>query len=178
MPVTVNKPLVRFFVFIGFCIFHAVLFFKAFNLSVTEHWEPRHSNHECTYSKIFVAFSKLCYGCFLIRIVHEVYVALKNLRIKGDCVFYSVTVFLVFFFFKHVHECTVVNAVHTKSAYKVTFHHPESFGKKKSVWNFLGNTVYNFAPEFIGNCVVELFCRKSCFTSGCNVSSVARLRIP
>ena len=145
---------------------------------MSEHWESRHCYHEGTYTKVFVSVTKLSKSSFFVRVIHKVYVTLKNLRIKGDCIFYCVAVFLVFLFFEHVHECRVINTVHTQSSYKETFHHPESFCKKKGIRNFLGNAVYNFAPEFIWNCVVELLSAEPCFRTGCDVSSVTRLRIP
>ena len=178
VPVSVYKILARLFVLVSFGVFHSVFLGKAFNLAVTEHRKARHSNHQSTDTKIFVAITKLGNGSFLIRIVHKVYIALKNLRIKGDCIFYRLTVFLIFFFFEHVHKGRVVNAVHTESTHKVAFHHPEGFSKKKSVRAFCRNPVYNLAPELIRNCVIELLGGKAGLRPCRNISSMSRLRIP
>ena len=127
MPVTFYQIIPWLFILVGFCIFHAVFFCVAFNLTVAKHWKARHSNHKSTAAKIFITITKLSNCSLFIRIVHKVYITFKNLWVKGDCIFYSLSVFLVFFFFKHVHKSRIVNTMHTKSTNKVTFHHPEGF---------------------------------------------------
>ena len=155
--VTVHQSFVNLFVLVCTGIFHSVFFLVAFKLTVTEHWKTRHCDHQSADTKIFVSASKLGDCCFFIRIVHEVYVALEDLRIKLDGVFYGVAVLLVLFLFKHVHEGGIINAVHAKGACEVSFHHPECFCKQKGVRNFLGTAVNNFAPEFIWNSVFKFF---------------------
>ena len=107
-----NQVLVRLFVAVGPGVFHAVLFFKAFNLAVTKHGKAGHCCHQSADTKILVALTKLSYGSFFVRVVHKVYITLENLRVKGNCVFYSLSVFVVFFLFEHVHKGRVINAVH------------------------------------------------------------------
>ena len=105
VAVTVHESFVNLFILVCACIFHSVFFFKAFKLTVSKHRKTWHCDHESADSKVFVSLSELCNCSFFIRIVHEVYIALENLRVKFDCVFYSVPVFLVFLFLEHVHEC-------------------------------------------------------------------------
>ena len=113
MPVPVYEVLVRSFVFIRLGEFHTVFFGKAFNLSVTEHRKSRHCNHKRTDAEVFVVLAELRNGSVFVRIVHKVYVAFENLRIKFNRVLYGITVFLVFLFFEHIHKRRVVNAVHS-----------------------------------------------------------------
>ena len=161
MPVAVDKILVWSFVAVSLGKFHTVLFFKSFNLAVAEHRKTRHCNHQCTYTKVFVILSELGNGSVFVRVVHEVYVALKNLRVKLNRILYGIAVFLVFLFLEHVHECTVVNSVHTQGSDEVSFHHPECFCQKKCIRNFTGYAVYNFTPEFVWNLCFKFLVSKS-----------------
>ena len=156
MPVTVYKILTWFFIFIRFCILHTVFFGKSFDLTMSEHWKTWHCYHQGADTKVFIAITELGNCSFFIRIVHKVYISLENLRVKINCIFDSITIFLIFFFFEHVHESRIVNTMHSKSSNKISFHHPESFGKQKCIRTLFCNTVYHFTPKFIWNCIVEL----------------------
>ena len=166
--------------FISICarIFHAVLFFEAFDLAVTEHRKSGHRNHECTHAEIFIALAELSDGGLFVGIVEEVDKALEHLRIEAQRIFYRIAVFLIFFFFEHIHERAVVDAVHTECADEVAFHHPKCFGKQQRVRNFGCDPVDDFPPKFVGNRTIEFFRRKSAFTPRRDITSVPRRGIP
>ncbi len=122
-----DKMFIRKFIIICTFVFHSVLFRKSFKLSVPEHWQTRHSNHHYGNTKIFIPFAKLVYCSFFIRVAHKIYVTFKYFGIEFECVNNQLSVLCIFFFHHHMHECAVVNSVHTKCTYEVTFHQPESF---------------------------------------------------
>ena len=76
LPVGVYQAFVGLFVAVGAGIFHSIFFFKAFDLSVSEHRKSRHCDHQGANAKVLVALSELGHRGFLVGIVHEVYVAL------------------------------------------------------------------------------------------------------
>jgi len=82
---------------ISFTIFHTVFLFKALNLTMPKHRQPRHGNHHGTNPKIFVPFSELFYRGFLIGIVHKIDIAFKNIRIKFQCAFEENPIFGIIF---------------------------------------------------------------------------------
>ena len=176
--VAVDEILIGRFVAVSPRVFHAVFFFKALDLTVTEHRQARHCRHKSANAEIFVAFSELCDRRFFIGVVHEVDISLQNLRVKIDCVFDRLAIFVIFFFFEHVHERRIVDSVHSERSREVAFHHPERFGEQKRVGNFLRNTVNDLAPEFVRNSVFKFLCGEREFASGRNVAAFSWLRVP
>ena len=175
---TIHKILVRSFILVCLGEFHAVFFGKPFNLPVPEHRKTRHRNHQGTDTEIFVVLSELRNRRVLVWIVHKVYVAFQDLRVKFYRVLNGITIFLVFLFFEHIHESGIVNAVHTERTNEISFHHPERFGKQERVRHFARNAVNDFAPEFRRNFCLKLLIGKRRFRAGINVSAAARTRIP
>ena len=147
----VNQVIIWSFIPIRLLIFHSVFFGEAFNLTMPEHRQARHCYHKRTDTEILVAFSELSYGSFFVGVVHKVDETAQNLRIKFKRVLDRLAVFVVLFFFEHVHKRAVINAVHTECTHKIAFHHPESFCKQQCVWYFFCTAVNNFTPEFIRN---------------------------
>ena len=150
-----DESVICSFIPFGATEFHPIFFRIAFHLSMTEHGQTGQCGQDRADTKIFVAISKLLNGGFLIGIIHEVDVTLKNLRIEFKRAFNSEAIFSVIFVTQHVHERGVIYAVHTKCADKISFHHPEGFGKQKCIGNFLGNAVNNLAPKFFGDFFIE-----------------------
>ena len=178
MVVPVHKSLVRSLVAVCPRVLHSVLFLESLYLAVTEHGKTGHGNHQRADTEIFVSLTELSHSSLLVGIVHEVHESLQNLRVKLDCVLNRVSVLLVLFLLEHVHECGVVDAVHSESAGKISLHHPESLGKQKCVGHLLGTTVHHFPPELIGQCGLKLLGGKGVLASCRNVSTMTRLRVP
>ena len=145
---------------------------------MTKHWKTRHCNHKSTNTKVFITFTKLSNSCFFVWIVHEVYISFQDTWVKFKSIFNSCTIFEVFFSFKHVHKCTVINTMHTQSSYKVTFHHPESFCKQQCIRKFSLDSIYNFTPEFVRNLDFKIFTTNSMFCTASNISTLSWFWIP
>ena len=129
------------------------------NLTVTEHRQSGHRGHHNGNAKILVVLAKLSYGGFLVGIVHKVDKTFEDLRVKLEGIFNALAILGVFLLHHHVHEGTVVNAVHPERADKVAFHHPERFSQQQGVRHFLGNAVNDLTPKFLRNVFVQL-CRR------------------
>ena len=170
--------MVRRFVAVGFGEFHTVFFGKAFNLSVSEHRKSRHRNHQRTDAEVFVSLTELRNRRIFVGIVHKVYVAFEDLRVEFYRILNGITVLLILLFFEHIHEGGIVNAVHTECADKISFHHPERFGKQERVRHFARNAVNDFAPEFVWNACFEFLIGKCRFRAGIDVSAASRTWIP
>ena len=173
-----NEPVVRKLVVISSPVLHSVLLMVAFNLSMTDHRQARKGCKKRTDCKVFVSVSELCNRSLLIRIVHEVDIAFQDFRFEYKRVLYAESVFLVLLILQHVHECGVIYPVHAKSSYEVSFHHPERFSKKKGIRDFLCNPVYYLSPEFLRDTAVELLVAYSMACSSCDITAMARFRIP
>ena len=129
-------------------------------------------------SEVLVAVSELGYGGFLVGVVHEVDVALEDVRVIFQSGLDHVAVLLVVLILEHVHEGAVVDAVHAQGADEVAFHHPEGLCKKQGVGKFALDAVYDLAPEFVGDASVELLGAHAVRSSSGYVSARARLGIP
>ena len=99
-----NQMLIRQFIIVCVLVFHPIFFGEAFHLSVTEHGQAGKVDHNRADAKIFVAIAKLLDGGLLIGIVHEVDVALENLRVKLQRVLDGEAILGIVFVAQHVHE--------------------------------------------------------------------------
>ena len=126
----INKPLVWFFIVVCPLILHTIFFPVAFDLAVSYHRQARKSGEKSSYSEVSVIRAKLGDGSIFVRVIHEVYISLENLWFKLQSLFDGISIFLVLLILEHVHECAVIYTVHTKSSYKVAFHHPECFSQQ------------------------------------------------
>ena len=109
--------------------FHPIFFGKAFDLSVTKHGQTRQGGKHSADAEIFITFSELLDGRFLVRVVHEVDITLQNLRIELKRILDGEAIFIIVFVAQHVHERRVVDTMHAKRADEISFHQPEGFGK-------------------------------------------------
>ena len=176
MPV--YQPLIGFFVPLRAGKFHSVLFIKSFDLSVTDHRQSRHGRQKQADSEVFIAFSELFGGGFFVGIVHEIDVPFKNVGIKLQRFPNQITVFRVFFFFEHIHESAVVNAVHSESPDKITFHHPERFRQQQCVGNFRRHSINHFPPKLLRHSFIEINRQHSVFGTRRNISALPGSREP
>ena len=62
--------------------FHAVFFGETLHLAVTEHGQPGQGGHQHADAEILVALAELVHRGALVRVVHEVHVALEDFRVE------------------------------------------------------------------------------------------------
>ena len=67
---------VHLLIVISATVFHTVFFFKAFNLSVPEHRQPRHCHQHGANTEILIVTAELRHGGLFIGIVHKIDIAL------------------------------------------------------------------------------------------------------
>ena len=95
---------------------------------MSDHGQSGHCDHHHGDAEILVALAELFDRRALIRIVHEVHKALQDLRAELQNILYRPAVLGILLHLEHVHECAVVDPVHTEGAHEVTLHQPESLG--------------------------------------------------
>ena len=173
-----DKPFIRAFVVVGPPVFHSVLLMEAFNLSVPDHRKAGKRRQQRAYREVLVTVAELGDGRLLIGVVHEVHVALEDLRLEDKRVLYSQPVLLVLLILEHVHERGVVDPVHSECSHEVAFHHPESLCEKQCVRNFLSDPVNDLSPEFLRDSPVELLVGHGVSRSSCDISAAARFGVP
>ena len=105
--------------------------------------------HHGADAEILIALAKLIHRRALVGIVHEVDVALQDLRIKLQRILDQDAIFGVIFIAHHVHEGAVVHAMHAQRAHKIAFHQPERFGQQQRVRGFHRHAIDHLAPEFL-----------------------------
>jgi hypothetical protein len=93
--------------------------------------KPRQRRHQRADAEVLVALPKLVDRGALVGIVHEVDVALENLRIELDGVLDDEPIVRVLLVAQHVHEGAVVHAMHAERANEVAFEQPEGFGQQQ-----------------------------------------------
>src|ERR1700722_17342912 len=79
-----HQSLIGIFLVTSAAELHSVLLSEAFDLTVAEHRQARQSRHHGGDTKKLVAITELVNGCALIRIAHEVDVALEDIRVEFD----------------------------------------------------------------------------------------------
>ena len=137
-------------------VLHPVLFGESFDLSVPKHRQPGQRRHHRRNAKALVAVAKLIDGRALIRIAHEVHIALHDVRIELQRVLDDRAVLGVVLVAHHVHEGAVVDAMHAQGANEVALHQPEGLGQQQRSGHFGGHAVHHFAPELMRHVPVEL----------------------
>ncbi|OQA94010.1 MAG: hypothetical protein BWY25_03017 [Chloroflexi bacterium ADurb.Bin222] len=163
---------------IGAAEFHAVLFGVALDLPVTEHRQAGEGRHERADPEVFVALAELIYRGPLVGIVHEVDVALENLRVEFQRVLEELAVFRVLLVAQHVHEGAVVDAMHPQRADEVTLHHPEGLSEQERPGGLHGHAIHDLAPEFLRHGRVELRFGHAVFGARGDVAAGAGFGIP
>jgi len=162
---TSNEIVVRILVHLGLFELHAVAFGVALDLSVPEHWQAGQGGEQGADSEVLVSGAKLIDRGAFIRIAHETDVALENVGVELDSFLEIRTILRVLFVAQHVHESTVVDAMHAKSADEVAFEEPEGFGKEEGSRNLGGDAVDDLAPELVRHQRVEVLLRHRVFGS-------------
>ena len=105
--------------------------------------------------EVLVAGPELLDGGLLVRVVHEVDVALEDLGVELQGVLHQQPVLRVLLVAEHVHEGAVVDAVHAEGADEVALHQPEGLGQQQRVGRLGGDPVHHLAPELLGHGGVE-----------------------
>ncbi len=150
-----DERLVRRFVPVGAAVLHAVLLAVPLDLAVAEHRQPRQGGKQHRHAEVLVAHAELLDGGRLVGVVHEVDVALENLRVEGQDVLEDTPVLGVLLLLEQVHEGAVVDPVHPQRPDKVALHQPESFGDQQGVGDLGVDAVDHLAPELDGEDPVE-----------------------
>src|SRR5438270_258339 len=151
-----HHPRIRRFFMIGTPVLHPVALGEAFHLSMTEHGKHGQGGHHRTNAEVLVALPVLVYGGALVRIVHEVDVAIENLGIELDGVFEHAAVVRVLLVAQHVHKGAVVDPMHAERANKISLEQPKSLGEQKRARSLGSAPIDDFTPEFIWHSCVEL----------------------
>ncbi|MBA7659949.1 hypothetical protein ES703_67945 [subsurface metagenome] len=121
-----------------------------------EQCQSGHGSHHKADPEVFVALTELHNSGFFIRVVHKIYIALQNLRIKLQGIFYQAAVILILFILQHIHEGAVIDPVHSQGPDKIALHQPEGLGQEQGVRSFLGYTVNHFPPKLLRHQAVKL----------------------
>ncbi len=154
--VPLHQPLVRALLPSGSLEFHAVLFFQTLDLTVPQHREPGRGHHQRRHSEVFVAGSELVHGGSFIGVGHEVDVAFENLRIEFEGRANELPVFGIPLVAEHVHECRVIDPVHSQGAHEVALEEPKSLRQQQSIGSLHGHPVDNFTPELVRHRRIEI----------------------
>ena len=154
--VPLNQSPIRILLVASPAKFHAVLLRKPLDLPVAEHRQPGKSGHHGRDPKAFVAVTELVNGRTLIRIAHEINVALEDIRVELDGVLDHRPVLRIVLVAHHVHEGAVVHPVHAEGADKVTLHQPERFRQQQRAGNLPRNTIHYLAPELVRHGSIEI----------------------
>src|SRR6185295_15906754 len=117
--------------------------------------------------------AKLINGRPLVRIAHEVYVALHNVWVELQRVLEHRSIFCVLLVTHHVHEGAVIDTMHSQCSDEVTLHQPEGFGEQKCSRNLGSYSVDDFPPELMRHMSIELGTGHPVFRSGGNCSAAA-----
>ncbi len=109
---------------------HAVALGVAFDLAMAKHRQPGHGTHHRGDAKAFVPTAELIDRGPLVRVGHEVDIALQDVGVELNRLLEIATVLGIFFITQHVHEGGVVYAMHAQRTDKVAFQHPEGLGQQ------------------------------------------------
>ena len=90
-------------------------------------------DHQRADAEVLVALAELIDRGALVGVVHEVDVALQDLRIELERVLHDLAILGVLLVAQHVHEGAVVDAVHPQRPDEVAFHQPERLGQQQRV---------------------------------------------
>ena len=138
---------------------HAVALGKALDLAVAEHRQAGQRRKQSAYAEVLVSVAKLVDGRALVRVAHEVHIALHNVRIELDGLLQIGAVLRVLLVAHHVHERRVVDAMHSQRTHEVALQQPEGLGQQQRSRHLRRNAIHYLAPELIGHQSVELLLR-------------------
>ena len=150
-----DQPLVDVLVHRRPAELHAVLLGEALELPVPEHRQAGEGREERGHADVLVALAELLDRGLLVRVVHEVDVALEDLRVELQGLLEHAPVACVVLVAEHVHERAVVDAVHAQGPDEVALQHPEGLGEEQRVRDLSRDPVHDLAPELLGHGRVE-----------------------
>ena len=113
-----------------------------------------------------------------VGVVHEVHITLQDLRIELERILDRHTILGIIFIAHHVHESRVIYAVHSQCSDEITFHQPESLGKKQRFGYFSGYPIHDLPPELVGNFRIKLLFGESMLGPGRDGTARARFWKP
>ena len=126
---------------------HAVLLAEALDLAVAEHRQPGQRREDRRDAEVLVALAELLDRGLLVRVAHEVDVALEDLRVELERLLDDLPVARPVLVAEHVHERAVVDAVHAERPDEVALEQPERLGQQERVGHLGGDPVDDLAPE-------------------------------
>ena len=138
---------------------HAVLLGVALDLAVAEHRQPGERRHDRGDPEVLVALAELLERRLLVRVAHEVDVALEDLGVELEGLADELSVAGAVLVAEHVHERAVVDAVHAERPHEVALEHPEGLGQQERVRHLGRDPVDDLAPELVRHPPVELLLR-------------------
>ena len=159
-------------------VLHPVFLGEPFDLAMTEHGQAGQCGHHHCHAKAFVALAKLVNSRALVRVAHEVDIALHDVRIELQRVLDDRTILGVVLVAQHDHEGAVIDTVHAQCANEVAFHHPEGFGQKQCAGNLGGHAVHHLAPKLVRHRPVEIGPAHARFGARRNGAAISGCRKP
>ncbi len=120
---------------------HAVLLAEALDLAVAEHRQARQGREHRGDAEVLVALAELLDRGLLVRVAHEVDVALEDLRVELDGLLDRLPVAGRVLVPEHVHERAVVDAVHPQRPDEVALEQPERLGQQERARDLRGDPV-------------------------------------
>ena len=126
---------------------HPVFLAEALHLAVPEHRQSGQRGHDHGHAKVLVALAELLHGGLLVRVAHEVHVALEDLRVELQGFADQLSVARPILVAEHVHERAVVDAMHPQRPDEVALQHPERLGQEERAGHFRRHAIHHFTPE-------------------------------
>ncbi len=153
--VPLDESVARPLVVAGPVVLHPVLFGKALDLPMAEHRKPRQGRHQGRDAEKLVAGAELVDRRALVRVRHEVDVALHDAGVELQRVLEHLAVVRVVLVAQHDHESRVIDPVHAQRADEVALHQPERLGQQQRAGDLARHAVDDLAPELLRDRRVE-----------------------
>ena len=122
---------------------------------MAEHRQSGQCREDRRDAEVLVALAELLERGLLVRIAHEVDVALEDLRVEFDRLLDDLPVALAILVAEHVHERAVVDAVHAERPDEVALEQPERLGQQERARHLGRDPVDDLAPELDRHPLVE-----------------------
>ena len=176
--VTLDEPRIRLLVEHRPAELHPVLLAEALDLPVAQHRQPGERREDGGDAEVLVALAELLERRLLVRVAHEVDVALEDLRVELDGLLDDLPVARPVLVAEHVHERAVVDAVHAERPDEIALEQPERLGQQERAGHLLGDAIDDLAPELVRHQAVELRLRDRVLGARRDRAGRARLRPP
>ena len=145
--VPLDKPRIGTFVEGRAAEFHAVLFPESLDLAVAEHRQARKGGQDGRDAEVLVALAELLQRGLLVRVAHEVDVALEDLRIEFDRLLDDLPIARSVLVAEHVHERAVIDAMHAERPDEIALEQPERLRQQERPGDLRRDPVDDLAPE-------------------------------